>query len=213
MIERDIVIIDEDKCDGCGICAPACAEGAIAIVDGKAKLIGENLCDGLGDCIGECPRGALRIERRQAVPFDEEAVLTHLGRGCPLGGLGDNMEERSQWPVQLALVPDRASYFNERELLVVADCVPVVHPTFHQDFLGSKGVVIGCPKLDDSAFYLEKLGRIAAGNALIGITVVRMDIPCCRGLVQIAKGALRHGGKDLPLREIAIDGKGRRRDF
>ncbi|HEY6873377.1 MAG TPA: 4Fe-4S binding protein [Geobacteraceae bacterium] len=238
---RKIVQIDEEKCNGCGLCVPACAEGAIAIVDGKARLAADNLCDGLGACLGDCPRDAIRIIEREADQFDETAVDTHLGKtapdsapatsrnvahsrsaggGCPgsrvmtlspekadAGVRTDEAKEPSrlgQWPVQLHLVPVSAPYFQDADLLIAADCVPFAYAGFHRDLLAGKAVVIGCPKLDDNRFYLEKLTEIFRSSTIRSVTVVRMEVPCCGGIVMAAKQALAASGKEIPFREITV---------
>jgi NAD-dependent dihydropyrimidine dehydrogenase PreA subunit len=247
-MKRKIVEIDQDKCNGCGLCVPSCAEGAISIVDGKAVLSADNLCDGLGACLGDCPLGAIRIIEREADAFDEAAVEEHLkqsgrphhhsetsapqtpppaprphGGGCPgsramslqrpepQAVAGDQPSMLGQWPVQLHLVPINASYFQDADLLIAADCVPFAYGAFHRDFLAGKAVVIGCPKLDDNQAYLEKLTEIFRRNDLRSITVVRMEVPCCGGIVMATRQALKASGKSIPLKEatITIDGKTR----
>ena len=245
---RKIVHIDEDKCNGCGLCVPSCAEGAIRIVNGKAVLAADNLCDGLGACLGECPQDAIRIIERAADEFDEVAVEKHLeeiggqipgapGRreasitnhavhhgGCPGAGVmtmtapqpaGETAARPSrlgQWPVQLHLVPVNAPFFRNADLLIAADCVPFAYAGFHEDFLKGKAVVIGCPKLDDNRFYLEKLTEIFRSSAISSITVVRMEVPCCGGIVMAARQALAASGKEIPFSEITIGIDGKVRD-
>jgi ferredoxin len=243
---RRIVEIDEAKCDGCGECVPSCAEGAIAVVGGKARLSSEALCDGFGVCLGECPRGAITIVEREAAPFDEGAVgarvaatAVHRPQGriglavvadptrseacCsasppspPLhaarGEGGDRNETRSRlgnWPVQLELVPATAPFFRGADLLVAADCVPFAHARFHEDLLAGHALVIGCPKLDHSAAYVDKLGLILRSNDVRSVTVARMEVPCCGGISVAARRGLDLAGKDLPLREVvvAVDGE------
>lgn len=236
---RKIVEIDQDKCNGCGICVPACAEGAIRIENGKAVLAADNLCDGLGACLGECPLDAIRIIERDADEFDEAAVEEHLGKtgrelhhaghqaapqavsghgGCPgsramvldrpaseSGGTVPRQESRlRQWPVQLHLVPTSAPYFRNADLLIAADCVPFAYADFHREFLDGRAVVVGCPKLDDNRFYTEKLTELIRANDLKSITVVRMEVPCCGGIVMAARQALAASGKDIPLREVTV---------
>lgn len=249
MAIRKIVHIDEDKCNGCGLCVPNCAEGAIKIIDGKAKLIADNLCDGLGACLGECPQGAITIIEREADEFDEAAVHAHLGKkeepahhghniyhhghgmhhhgggGCP----GSRMMEinrqnnaakaatvssgdievkikpqLAQWPVQLMLVPERAPYFENADLLITADCVPFAYPNYHLDLLKGKKVVVGCPKLDDVGYYTEKLANILQYNNINSITVAFMEVPCCSGIVRAAEAALAMSGKNIPLHKVRI---------
>lgn len=231
-MKRQIVRIDEEKCDGCGLCVPACAEGAIRIVDGKARLISEKYCDGLGACLGECPQGAITIEERDAKEFDEEAVDASLKKiqqarsesqpcGCPSAKvmhweadttsqprLVSSPSMLSQWPVKLALVPPRAPYFDKADLIIAADCVPFAYANFHQDFLKGKAVVTGCPKLDDMNFYQQKLDEIFRQSNLKSIKVVNMEVPCCFGLLHLAKTALTRSRKDIPLEEITISIRG-----
>ena len=239
MVLRSIVRIDEEKCTGCGLCIIACAEGALKIVDGKARLISENYCDGLGVCLGECPEGAITIDKREAEDFDEEAVEEHLKRkqsvptvhhvnpihqSCPSSQVmhfeGDltanrtvNVREKrksmlSQWPVQLALLPPNALFFENADLLIAADCVPFAYANFHSDFLSGRTLVIGCPKLDDAEFYREKLTETFKRSNIRSITVVNMEVPCCFGLYHLVKEALGSSGKDIPLKQEIISVKG-----
>ncbi len=239
---RKIVRIDEDKCNGCGLCVPACAEGAIRIEGGKARLAADNLCDGLGACLGECPRGAIMIIEREADEFDEAAVVRHLGKtagaeretphhphhdhrtahhgGCPGSRVlsfappatsppaasADDKQPSMlrQWPVQLHLAPINAPYFQGADLLITADCVPFAYAGFHRDFLAGKTVVIGCPKLDDNNFYREKLTELFRVSTVKSITVLRMEVPCCGGIVMAARQALAASGKDMPFHEVTI---------
>lgn len=242
---RKIVQIDEDKCNGCGLCVPSCAEGAIRIVNGKAVLAADNLCDGLGACLGDCPQDAIRIIERAADEFDETAVIEHLektqkypgssgtdhpGRGhaasagCPgsrmisFGGEkrsndsdeteGKEPSRLAQWPVQLHLVPTNAPFFQDADLLIAADCVPFAYAGFHRDFLAGKAVVIGCPKLDDNQFYREKLTELFRVSRIKSITVLRMEVPCCGGIVMAAKQALAASGRQIPFTEVTIGIKG-----
>ncbi len=238
MVSRSIVRIDEEKCNGCGLCILACAEGALKIVDGKAKLISDKYCDGLGACIGECPQGALIIEKREAEEFDEEAVEEHLKakqpvpavhhahpiQSCPstkVMHFGRDLTEKetvkipeksesmlSQWPVQLMLLPPNAPFFENADLLVVADCVPFAYANFHRDFLKGRTLVIGCPKLDDAPFYKEKLTEIFKQSNIKSVTVVNMEVPCCFGLYHLVKEALASSGKNIPLKQEIIGVKG-----
>lgn len=236
MAVRKIIHIDEEKCNGCGLCIPGCAEGAIQIIDGKAKLIHDKYCDGLGACLGHCPQGALKLIEREAAEFDEEAVQEllasqkaaaqpkpHFG-GCP-GSRVMNLEEQkpaaassvssedieitiksqlTQWPVQLSLVLPTAPYFAGADLLVTADCVPFAYPNYHLDLLKGKKVVVGCPKLDDIDFYVEKLTVLFRENDLKSITVAFMEVPCCTGIVLAVEKALANAGKNIPLHKVKI---------
>lgn len=221
MKKRKIIFIDEDKCNGCGACIPNCAEGAIQIVNGKAKLIADKFCDGLGACLGHCPEDALHIVERDADNFDEVAVEKLLKQqhepkhlGCP-GSRVMNLSKTDtagsqlrQWPVQFMLVPNEAEYFNGADLLITADCVPFAYPNYHLDILKDKRVIIGCPKLDDSQYYVKKLTEILTLNDVKSLTVAHMEVPCCSGMIQIAKVALAASGKNIPLKtiKIGIDG-------
>ncbi len=243
MAVRKIVHIDEEKCNGCGLCVPSCAEGAIKIIDGKAKLIGDNLCDGLGACLGDCPEGAILMIERDAAEFDEEAVKEHLDKerkpklqnshenhghghgGCPGSKLRSfNQENKAataaeisqgdieikiksqltQWPVQLMLVPPTAPYFQDADLLVTADCVPFAYPNYHLELLKGKKVVIGCPKLDDVAFYAEKLTQILKMNNIRSVTVAFMEVPCCTGIVRAVEKAVADAGNTVPIKRVRI---------
>jgi len=247
---RKIVTIDKEKCDGCGLCVPSCAEGAIRIVDGKAELAADNLCDGLGACLGDCPRDAITIIEREADAFDEEAVHQHLSGGghdaapapqaqpqapaqphahaaahhggCPgsraqsltpvapaqAGPVGAQPSQLGQWPVQLHLVPPTAPYFQDADLLIAADCVPFAYADFHRDMLAGKAVVIGCPKLDDNDFYTKKLTELFRVSSIKSITVVRMEVPCCGGIVAAARQALAACGKEIPFKEVKVSIRG-----
>lgn len=251
---REIVRIDEEKCNGCGLCVPACAEGAIRIVGGKAKLLAENLCDGLGACLGHCPQDAIIIEKRAADAFDEEAVEEHLrsfghsvpqhsgdaggcpsarvkdfaapahGGGCPSARStsfekGDAPDEElstrtsqlCQWPVQLHLVPPGAPFLNDADLLLAADCVPFAYADFHRDFLRGRALLIGCPKLDDGQAYLQKLTAILNQNEIRSLTVLHMEVPCCSGLVMMARQAIAASGKNVDLATVRIGIQGERK--
>ncbi len=258
---REIVRIDEEKCNGCGDCVPACAEGAIQIIDGKARLIADNLCDGLGACLGHCPMDAILIERREADEFDEEAVDEHLKEqglpplshsahapqaaaaapqggcpsarvlsfneppagGCPSARVADftsrakedkpqvegrRSTELRQWPVQMHLVPPSAPFLREADLLLAADCAPFAYADFHKDFMQGKALLIGCPKLDDGQAYLQKLTAILQQNEIRSLTVAHMEVPCCSGLIAIAKQAVAASGKDVPLTTVRVGVKG-----
>ncbi len=232
MALRNIIKIDEEKCNGCGKCVTACAEGAIAIIDGKARLVSEIYCDGLGACLGTCPEDAITIEQRQAAEFDEAATEQHLKRlkaqapapmpcGCP-GSLARTLERKpaapapsapaasqlTQWPVQLTLVSPTASYFKNADLLLAADCVPFAMADFHGRFLAARKLIVGCPKLDDAEAYVEKLADIIKANALNSLTVVHMQVPCCSGITYIAKKAIEKAGVPLAFEDITISLEG-----
>ena len=233
---RKIIHIDEEKCNGCGICASACHEGAIDIIDGKAKLVREHFCDGFGDCLPGCPTGAITFEEREAPAYDEAAVkqaqqlkqqekMQREGMQIPHGGCpGSRMRQMKrettaptenkmesqlqQWPVQIKLVPTQAPYFEGAKLLIAADCTAYAYANFHQDFIRGKVVLVGCPKLD-SVDYSEKLEEIIQSNNISSMTVVRMEVPCCGGLEMAAKKALQNSGKFIPWQvvTISVDGK------
>jgi len=231
---RQIIHIDEDKCNGCGICAAACHEGAIEIINGKAKLVRENFCDGFGDCLPGCPTGAITFEEREAPAYDEAAVKEskqkkeqgEVRHHCPgsmmrqmnrnnneknEGGVVTNnthmQSELSNWPVQIKLAPITAPYFDGAKLLIAADCTAFAYASFHQEFVKGKVTMIGCPKLD-AIDYSEKLTEIIANNDIQSVTIVRMEVPCCGGLEMAAKKALQNSGKFIPWQvvTISIDG-------
>lgn len=244
MTKRMIVEIDEEKCDGCGACIPSCAEGAIEIVGGKARLIADRLCDGLGACLGDCPRGAIRIVERDAERFDEAAV--HAVRPAPAHGHGPgddlpcgcpgsavrmrepsasaprstpssgsglparvNPSELAQWPIQIHLVPPRAPFFRGKELVVMSTCGPIASADVHRRWLRGRSVVVGCPKLDDTAGYAEKIGAILSEPSIPRVIVVRMEVPCCGGLTSIVeKAAALSLRNDLGVVEtvVSLDG-------
>jgi Pyruvate/2-oxoacid:ferredoxin oxidoreductase delta subunit len=238
MAARKIVRIDEEKCNGCGLCIPNCAEGALQIIAGKARLIADKFCDGLGACLGHCPQDAIVVSEREAEAFDEKAVEVLLAKdpgsksqpkpqpvltGCPssramhfkvaepkdeAGSHQPSVSMLSHWPVQLKLVPVNAPYFENADLLIAADCVPFAYPDFHQDFLKGKAVVVGCPKLDDVQFYTEKLTEIFSTNPIRSITLPFMEVPCCFGLVRAVEEALKASGKDIPLKKVKIGIRG-----
>ncbi|MBL7212686.1 MAG: 4Fe-4S binding protein [Desulfobacteraceae bacterium] len=235
-VKRKIVEIDEGRCDGCGQCVPSCAEGAIEIVDGKARIAAEKYCDGLGACLGECPNDALTIIEREAEDFDEEAVEAHLQVkekeestmpcGCPSANLrtfippastqdtnhagkeSRSVSSLSHWPIQIRLVPPTAPFLKGADLLVVADCVPVAYPNLNSDFLSGKAVLIGCPKLDDAEAYIEKFAEIFRTADLKSVTVLIMEVPCCFGLETIIKRAMEAAGKEIPFEEVVISTRG-----
>ncbi len=230
-MKRSIVSIDEEKCNGCGLCIPNCAEGAIKLINGKAKLVDERFCDGLGACLGHCPQDAITVIEREAPEFDEEAVKMKMHmtpkkpvmapQGCPGSMAMDfrskkeatrtsvhQSSELRQWPVQLMLVSPEASYFRDTELLVAADCVPFAYPNFHSDFLAGKSLIIGCPKLDDAGFYVDKLTEMFKKNNIKGITLVNMEVPCCFGLQRIVEEAVTRSGKVVPIKQTVITIRG-----
>ncbi|MGN1334206.1 MAG: ATP-binding protein [Anaerovoracaceae bacterium] len=192
---RKIIKIDESKCNGCGACASACHEGAIAMIDGVAKLTREDYCDGLGDCLPACPTGAITFEMREAPAYDEAAVKKARRR-------------LSQWPVQIKLSPVKAPYFNGAHLLIAADCTAYAYGNFHNDFIKNKVVLIGCPKLDE-VDYSEKLTAIMKNNDIESVTVVRMEVPCCGGIEFAAKKALQQSGKLIPHQVVTVSTDGR----
>ncbi|MFW6375915.1 MAG: ATP-binding protein [Thermoplasmatota archaeon] len=267
-MKREIIDIDEEKCNGCGECIKGCPEGAIQIIDGKARLVNEAFCDGLGACIGDCPKDAITIEKREAKPYDEAQVvermvdkgenvlkahLEHLKEhgqddllkeavehlenmgeeisinldepktacGCPssaptqweneskdeeAGSISSRLE---QWPVQLNLVPVQASYFDDSDLVIAADCVPFAYADFHRDFIDGNSVVVGCPKLDDASHYQDKLASIFKHNDINSIKILHMEVPCCFGLTQLVKKALSDSGKNIPVEDITVSVKGK----
>ncbi len=199
---RKIIQIDEEKCNGCGACANACHEGAIEMVNGKAKLMREDYCDGMGDCLPQCPTGAITFVEREAAAYDEQAVE---GVASPAAKLQSQL---GQWPVQIKLVPINAPYFDGAKLLIAADCTAYAYANMHQDFMRGKITLIGCPKLD-AVDYTEKLTEIIRNNNIQSVTVVRMEVPCCGGLQMAAINALKNSGKFIPWQvvTISIDGK------
>ena len=223
---RRIITIDEEKCNGCGLCAKACHEGAIGIVNGKAKLLREDYCDGLGDCLPACPMNAITFEEREAPAYNEAAVLAAkqakektLPCGCP-GSACQTIERNESvsaatvpaqlrnFPVQIKLVPPNAPYFDGADLLIAADCTAYAYGNFHQDFIRGKVTLIGCPKLD-AVDYSQKLTQILKTNNIKSVTVTRMTVPCCSGLSNAVKNAVANCGKNIPLNIVIIgpDGK------
>lgn len=229
---RQIICIDEEKCSGCGLCAEACHESAIAMVDGKAKLIRDDYCDGMGDCLPSCPAGAISFETREAAEYDRKAVEAnmekkkqskmpeHPVRGCPgseiremhrpapVGAPVSVSSQLCNWPVQIKLAPIKAPYFDGAKLLIAADCTAYAYANFHQEFIRGKVTLIGCPKLD-AVNYGSKLTEILRNNEIRSVTVLRMEVPCCGGLEQAARNALQESGKFIPWQviTISIDGK------
>ncbi|MDZ7837923.1 MAG: 4Fe-4S binding protein [Actinomycetota bacterium] len=256
MAKRQIIKIDEQKCNGCGECVPNCPEGAIQLIDGKARLVSDLYCDGLGACIGDCPQGAINTEMREAKPYDENKViknivkqgdrvikahLKHLkshgqsqylkqaqqylhGQGIKIEDETDDMEgqqdsEKAEeamysgppklgnWPVQINLVPPAAAFLQDSELLVSADCVPFAYPGFHQ-LLEGKVVLVGCPKFDDAQVYMEKFLQIFSQNRIKSVTVVKMEVPCCSGMVRLVQEAVKASGKTIPFAQMTVTVKG-----
>jgi Fe-S-cluster-containing hydrogenase component 2 len=233
-VKRKIIKIDEELCDGCGTCVPSCAEGAIEVVDGKARVSTEKYCDGLGACLGECPKGALSIEEREAEEFDEEAVEEHLSskekreasheipmvQACPSARLRTfapkplaeespgQASALSHWPVQIRLVPPTAPFLKGARLLIAADCAPVAYPNFHKDFLKGKVVMVGCPKFDDVQNYVDKFAEIFRTANIKGVTVLDMEVPCCSALPRIVKRGMELASKNIPLEEVVISARG-----
>lgn len=198
---RKIIKIDEEKCNGCGACATACHEGAIDIIDGKAKLTRENYCDGLGDCLPQCPKDAITFEEREAPAYDEAAVLMSKQSKTPASCL-------AQWPCQIKLVPVSAPYFAGADLLIAADCTAYAYANIHADFMKGRVTLIGCPKLD-AVNYSEKLTEILKYNDIKSVTLLRMEVPCCGGLEMAVKKALENSQKQVPLQvyTVSIDGR------
>ncbi len=281
MALRKIIEIIEDVCDGCGNCIPNCPEGALQVIDGKARLISDLFCDGLGACIGECPVEAIKIVKREAEPYNETKVMKNITRqgenviaahlkhlrdhgetdlynealeylkknnikitksvgmngknledkgklacGCPGSVVMDRRRKESwgavkpgvqftakesklrQWPVQIMLVPSTAPYLKDADLLIAADCAPFAYAGFHEDFLENKALLIGCPKFDDSEFYMKKLTEMFRLNDIKSVTVVHMEVPCCFGMLSIVKQAVKDSGKDITVRAINIGIRG-----
>jgi NAD-dependent dihydropyrimidine dehydrogenase PreA subunit len=248
IMKRRIIQIHEDKCNGCGLCVTACHEGAIELIDGKAKLISDIYCDGLGDCLPNCPTNAIEMIERDAEAYDDDAVQMRMRAkkemelgdnevnaevkpmpcGCP-GTMAKKIErkisltpavkpvasneenaasELMQWPVQLRLVHPNAPYFNNANLLIAADCTAYAYANFHRDFIKDHITVIGCPKLDDNDYYRQKISEILSSNKIKSITVVRMEVPCCGGIVSAVKTAMLQAGVIVPYREVTIGTNG-----
>lgn len=226
---RKIIKIDEEKCNGCGACASACHEGAIEMVDGKARLMREDYCDGLGDCLPACPTNAISFEEREAPAYNEEAVKkakaekasAPLPCGCPgthsaqikreavcESSTAHSESRLSQWPVQIKLVPVNAPYFDNAKLLIAADCTAYAYGSFHEDFIKNHITLIGCPKLDEGD-YTQKLTEIISQNNIKSVTVVRMEVPCCGGIENAAKNALMASGKFIPWQVVTISREGK----
>ena len=227
---RKIIKINEEKCNGCGACAAACHEGAIGMVNDKAKLLREDYCDGLGDCLPACPTNAITFEEREAPAYNEAAVLATKAKklpevlpcGCPgtqlksikreeTASVFDNspsVSRLSQWPVQIKLVPVNAPYFDSADLLIAADCTAYAYGRFHEDFIRNRITLIGCSKLDEGD-YAEKLTQIIVNNNIKSLTIVRMEVPCCGGIENAAKRALQASGKFIPRQVVTISADGK----
>jgi len=228
-MKRKIIEIDQEKCNGCGQCVTACHEGAIAMVEGKARLVSDIYCDGLGDCLGECPVDAIRIIERDAEAFDEAAVAAkakaakasppHAG-GCPgmrafafsaegpssgNGPLAGGASALTQWPIQLHLVPVQAPFWQKSDILIAADCTAVAYPDLHAKLLKGKSLAIACPKLDDTSTYVDKLTAIFRENTIRSITVARMAVPCCTKISAIVEAALLASSKNIPCQHIVVN--------
>jgi len=236
-MKRRIITIDQKKCNGCGLCAEACHEGAIGMVDGKAKLLRDDYCDGLGDCLPVCPTDAISFEEREAAAYDEAAVKAHMAKKkaqqekplpCRCPGSNSHIIERkavkeeasipdkaanemssqlNQWPVQIKLVPVNAPYFDGARLLIAADCTAYAYGNFHERFMKDHVTIIGCPKLDEGE-YSEKLTAILRENEIKSVTVVRMEVPCCGGIAHAAVTALQNCGKMIPWQVVTISADG-----
>ena len=234
-MKRKIVQIDENKCNGCGECIPNCVEGALKIVDGKARLVSDKYCDGLGACLGHCPQDAIRVIEREAESFDEEAVKANPVRVNPVRAIhelprqacpGSQIRQQrpspatsnvatvnsqlAHWPIQLHLVPVTAPFFQDADLLIAASCVPFSYGDFHQVMLSGKSLIIACPKLDKTEPYLEKLTEIFRQNNIKSVTVAIMEVPCCQGLLRLVRQALKESGKRMSITVETITVKGER---
>ncbi len=224
-IRRRIIEIDEEKCTGCGQCIVACAEGALVVIDGKAKVIADKFCDGLGACLGDCPEDALKIVEREADDFDEVAVAEHLKRhkvgphapACPStrpldlqpvpaapATVGKGPSSLSHWPVQIRLVNSEAPFLKGADLLVAADCTAIAHPDFHREFVAGRVVMIGCPKFDDKPGYERKFTEIFSHSGIKSLTLVMMNVPCCANLRGIIAAALNASGAKIPVEEVVV---------
>jgi Fe-S-cluster-containing hydrogenase component 2 len=203
-MKRKIVNIDESKCNGCGQCIPKCVEGALQIVNGKAKLVKDTYCDGLGACLGQCPQGAITVTEREADAFDEKQVHEYLqSKGITKPSAANAGPQLPQWPVKLDLVPPKAPFFENANILLAADCAPVALKNFH-DLMAGKRVIIGCPKFNDARAYAAKLTEILRLNNVASITVLHMEVPCCTGLKWAVNKALEGSGKQVPVKEFEV---------
>lgn len=202
MLTRKIIKIDQTLCNGCGKCIPNCAEGAMQIVNGKAKIIKDSYCDGLGACLGHCPQGALEIIEREAENFDKKAVEFHLKKTRKK--VQKTHKVKTQWPIQLNLVSTTADFFKDSDILLAADCVPATYPDFHSKLILEKILLIGCPKFDDAIKYAAKLGDILKNNNVKSITVAHMEVPCCSGLKWIAQKAVESSNKSIPIKNMLM---------
>ncbi len=229
MVKRLLIKIDEELCNGCGLCVPSCAEGALQIIDGKAKVVSESFCDGLGDCLGHCPEGALTLEEIETVEFDEEAAMEYVAKmkeaatpptsGCSPVVKIPTEEPKSiarssdtvavsrlkQWPIKVKLVAPNHPALQNASLLVSADCTSIAYPSFHEDFLKGRTVLQVCPKFEDQAYSLERLTEIFKHNDIKDITITIMTVPCCGGLLRMVQTALTNANKDVPTKSLVID--------
>lgn len=232
-LKRNIIEIDQERCNGCGACVSACAEGAIAVVDGKARIISDKYCDGLGNCIGQCPQDALKIIIREADSFDEASTVEHMKghnprtidqfmtQQCPSETVrqlepkdaqstaeGAEQSMLSTWPVQLRLVPPHAPFLKNADLLIASDCTPFAYAGLHRDFLKGRVALMGCPKFDDRNMYVDKFAEIFKQNDIKSLMVVAMDVPCCQGMPLIVKAGLKAAGKTVPLETVIVSVEG-----
>lgn len=210
LVKRKIVNIDQSLCNGCGVCIPKCAEGALQIVNGKATIVKETYCDGLGACLGHCPQGAITITEREAPEFDEKEVHEYLkNKQKPENkNMPAQTQVKHQWPIKFNLVSAKAPFFENADLLISADCAPVAFKQFQEKMLPGKKVIIGCPKFDDAKVYAQKLSEILKQNNIASITVAHMEVPCCSALRWVVFKALETSGKKIPVLEFEISIKG-----
>lgn len=213
LVKRKIIEIDESLCNGCGKCIVDCAEGAIKIVNGKAKLISDNLCDGLGACMGGCPVDALKIVERVAEGFDEEAVEKHLNskkKGCPSLSMSPELSPLGSlnWPVQIGLISPDSDIFHDKDVLIAADCVPASLKDFHGKLVNGRNLMIGCPKLDNGRAYIDKFTEIFKKHDLKSLTLAKMEVPCCSGLERIINEAVSNSGKEIKVEVVVVSRAG-----